>query len=222
MANRWLELERTLASKRGSTPRTLSSRPNRTRAYASSSTIPAGTYARAKRSEGNIEHMYVDTTGNVTVGVGHRLPDASATVGLAFLRNVDDTPATEQETKAEFAVVHGKPKGNPASFYTQFTKLHLAQSTIDGLLTKDLEQAVSGLKRDFPDYDSYPTGVREALIDMAFNLGNAGLVNGFPKFTGHIRNRAWKAAAAQSRRRELSKERNDEIEQLLNDAPPSG
>lgn len=204
--NRWLELEKRLATKR--TPRTL----------ALSSTIPIAAYDRARRTEGEIEHMYLDTNGRVHVGVGRLLPSADAAAKLAFLRNADAAPATEQEIKAEFGVVAGKEANKLASYYKQFTTLHLAKTTIDALLNGDLHTAVSGLQNDFADYDAYPGGVQEALIDMAFNLGNAKLMKEFPKFVGHIRNRDWKAAAKESHRRGIGDARNHEIAKLLNDA----
>ena len=218
MTNRWLELESTLQRKRGSIPTTLSLRPARRLAHARSTTIPPGAVDRAKRLEGSIDHLYVDTKGFVTVGVGRMLPDANAAAALAFVRNADNAPASAQEIKDEFAVVAGKPKGKLASFYKQFTKLHLAQSTIDALVTENLETVASGLKRDFPDYDTYPEGVREALIDMAFNLGNAGLINKFPTFVGHIKKKDFRAAAKESHRRDVRESRNDEIKKLLTDA----
>ena len=88
MANRWLELERSLESKK---------RVVGTWVYAHSTTTPAGALARAKRTEGNLDHLYLDTAGYVTVGVGHMLPAADAAATLAFLRNADDAAASAQE-----------------------------------------------------------------------------------------------------------------------------
>jgi GH24 family phage-related lysozyme (muramidase) len=209
MANRWLELERSLESKQHVIG---------TWVYAHSSTIPAGALARAKRTEGNLDHLYLDTAGYVTVGVGHMLPVADAAAKLAFRRDADDAPASAQEIKDEFAAVAAEPKGKLASYYKQVTKLHLAQTAIDELLTADLERVIGGVKGDFPDYDAYPEGVREAIIDMAFNLGNAGLVGKFPKFVALIRKKDWKAAAKESHRQGIAEWRNEEIKQLLNDA----
>ena len=218
MPNRFLELERALQTKRGARPQALQARPIRQWSMARSTTIPGSALARTKRLEGSIPHMYLDTVGAVTVGVGRMLPDAGAAAGLAFLRNLDDTAAGEQEIKDEFAVVHGKEKGKVASFYKQFTALHLADATIDALLTSDLETVVTGLMGKFADYDTHPVGVQEALVDMAFNLGLSGLMNKFPKFVGHINAKDYKAAAGESKRGGVSDARNEEIKKLLTDA----
>src|SRR3954454_19532320 len=39
--------------------------------------------------ENKIEHMYVDTTAHVTVGIGHQIPNAQAAAGLPFVHAND-------------------------------------------------------------------------------------------------------------------------------------
>ena len=218
MPNRFLELERALQTKRSAQPQAPPARPIRQWSLARSTTIPGSALERTKRLEGSIPYLYLDTVGAVTVGVGRMLPDADAAARLAFLRNLDDSGAGEQEIKDEYAVIHGKEKGHVASWYKQFTALHLADATIDSLLTADLETVVTGLKGKLADYDTYPVGVQEALVDMAFNLGLSGLMNKFPKFIEHIKAKAYKAAADESRRGGVSDARNEEIKKLLTDA----
>jgi GH24 family phage-related lysozyme (muramidase) len=216
--NRFLELEKTLVAKRAAPrPLTLSSSFGRW-TFARSASLPAGTIARTKRLEGSIEHMYLDTRGNVTVGVGRMLPTADAAAKLAFVRNSDGKPASAQEIKDEFALVKSKEKAKSASWYKQFTALHLTETTIDALLTENLDGVEKGLKDLFPAYDAYPEAAREALIDMAFNLGLTGLKEKFPKFVGHVTNKEWASAAAQSKRGGISDGRNEEIRKLLLDA----
>ncbi len=65
---------------------------------------------KLKEFEGNYSYMYLDTTGNVTVGVGEMLPNAAAAQKFAFVRRADATakppvlpgPATADEIKADF------------------------------------------------------------------------------------------------------------------------
>lgn len=219
MPNRFLELEKTLNSKRGAShARVLSAAAYAPWSLARSTAIPGSAVERTKNFEGSINHMYLDTVGAVTVGVGRMLPDAEAAAKLTFLRGTEKLAASTQEIKDEFVVVHGKEKGKVASFYKQFTKLHLTDATIDALLTEDLERVVNGLIGKLPDYGTYPEKVKEALVDMAFNLGLNGLMTKFPKFIGHIKKRDWKAAAGESRREGISGARNDAIKKLLSDA----
>lgn len=102
-----------------------------------------------------------------------------------------------------------------ARSYRQFTKLELDEDTIHTLLDRRISQFEDGLRRDFPEYDNYPDAARLSLMDMAFNLGNAGLVNKFPSFTRAARRQDWVGCAAECNRPQLSDERNDEIRQLL-------
>jgi GH24 family phage-related lysozyme (muramidase) len=218
MANRLLELERALQSKRGLKATALMNRPFTRLAYARSVTLPAGTLERTKRFEGSIEHMYLDTVGAVTVGVGRMLPDAAAAAKLPFVRNADGAAASTQEMTDEYKAIKAKEAGKLASFYKGSTTLHLTADAIDALLTEDLGNVVSGLQSKFPDYADYPAGVQGALIDMAFNLGLTGLMKKFPKFVGLINKKDFKGAAGESRRGGISEDRNKEIAGLLSAA----
>jgi len=65
------------------------------------------------------------------------------------------------------------------------------------LLEKDLDVALDGVNRLFPDYNSYPENTRLALLDMCFNLGYTGL-SGFIITIDLIKKRRFKDAAQQA------------------------
>src|SRR5579863_2584618 len=71
--------------------------------------------AKLEWFEGSIPWMYLDTRGNVTVGVGLLVPDAAAAQKLPFV--FEGRAATAAETATEYARVHGMPMGRPAPFY---------------------------------------------------------------------------------------------------------
>ena len=52
-------------------------------------------------------------------------------------------------------------------------------------------------------------------MDMAFNLGNKGLVSKFPSFTRAAREKNWAKCAEECRRNGISKARNDEVRHLF-------
>ena len=52
--------------------------------------------------EGSIPFMYVDSTGNVTVGVGNMLPNAAAAQKLAFQRRLDARPGDRRGDPCRF------------------------------------------------------------------------------------------------------------------------
>jgi GH24 family phage-related lysozyme (muramidase) len=177
--------------------------------------IPGTALARTKQFEGSVNHMYLDSVGAVTIGVGRMLPDSAAAAELDLVRNGDDAPAGAQEKIDEFATVLGKTRGKLASYYKQYTTLHLIEATIDALLTEDLTRFVGRLAARLPEYDSYPVSVQEALLDMVFNLGETGLMDKFPKFIAAIQRKDWKAAADQCNRVGIAGSRNDETRRLL-------
>ena len=57
---------------------------------------------KIKIQEGCIEHMYLDTRGFVTIGVGKLLSRESEAADLAFIREDSSTAASKQEISDEY------------------------------------------------------------------------------------------------------------------------
>ena len=168
-----------------------------------------------KRGEGCISHMYLDTVGKVTVGVGNMLPTAESAIELPFICRDTGVAATNEETRAEFNSIASKDPAKLASSYKKFTKLDLADDSIDDLLDQRIAEFESGLRKNFPLYDTYPDAAKRGLMDMAFNLGNSGLVNKFPSFTKAAREEDWTVCAQECQRTGISDERNEEVRKLF-------
>jgi GH24 family phage-related lysozyme (muramidase) len=168
-----------------------------------------------KHGEGSISHMYLDTVGKVTVGVGNMLPDADAAAQLPFYFRDTGTPASETEIREEFDRIEQEEPARLASWYKQHTRLDLSDEAIDQLLDGRIDDFEAGLLRDFNDYDAFPEAAKIGLMDMAFNLGNSGLVNKFPSFTRAARAMDWETCAAECRRRDVSDARNEEARGLF-------
>lgn len=171
-----------------------------------------------KRGEGCITHMYLDTVGKVTVGVGNMLPNSEAATELPFIVRDSGDVATDNEIITDFESVSDQEKEKLATSYKQFTKLDLPDNAIDELLDKRIANFESGLQRDFPDYDEYPEEVKLGLMDMAFNLGNSGLVNKFPTFTRAAREHDWEGCANECHRKDIADSRNQEVADLFSSA----
>ena len=54
-----------------------------------------------KVSEGSIPHMYLDTVGKVTIGVGNMLPTVASAKKLAFVNRITKKKATDKEIDAD-------------------------------------------------------------------------------------------------------------------------
>jgi len=168
-----------------------------------------------KRGEGCIPHMYLDTVGKVTIAVGNMLPNADAAVALQFIHRETENLASESDIRDEFDIMQAQVPAKLASSYKQYTKLDLSDEFIDQLLEKRLDEFELGLQRDFDDYSAFPNEAKLALMDMAFNLGNSGLINKFPTFTRAVRAQDWQACAAECRRTGISSDRNHETKELF-------
>lgn len=164
--------------------------------------------------EGCIPHMYQDTKGYVTVGVGHMMPNATAAQKLNFVTS-EGKKASAEEIKTDYDAVKAHTKGLKASAYKSKTKLTIKQADIDALTNKHIVSFESELKRIYTDFDKYPSEVRLALFDMIFNLGMTKLKNNWPTFNGAIKAKDWKKAAENSNRVGIQATRNKYVKDLL-------
>jgi|KBSSwiStaDraftv2_1062776.scaffolds.fasta_scaffold00267_43 GH24 family phage-related lysozyme (muramidase) len=162
------------------------------------------------RFEGSVPHMYRDTLGYVTVGVGNLVHDGLHAASLPFLTD-GDRRATAKEIGDDFLRVIALAKGMAASQYRAPRPPHvsLSQESIDELLRARLDlEFLPGIHRLLPDFDSYPAPAQSALVDIAFNCGVSGLST-FHHLLDACRNRQWAAAAELCHRKTSRAERNE-------------
>ncbi len=162
--------------------------------------------AKLEEFEGSIPWMYRDTEGNVTVGIGLLLATPAAALRLPF--QLASVPATPEAIQAEYARVDALPMGRPALFYRGKDKPELAKSEIDSLLLAVLLGFEGDLRAAIPTYDALPDTVKMALLDMAYNLGPAGLLHGYPRLLKAVAAGDWATAAANCERRGPGAARN--------------
>lgn len=162
--------------------------------------------AKLKVFEGCVPWMYRDTAGNVTVGVGTMLPTPQAAAALPF--QVAGAAAETSAIAAEFHRVAALPAGHLPAFYGQSGSPHLTMNGIDDLLRSVLVGFDTDLQQRLPHYDLLPDRAKLALLDMAYNLGVAGLLHGYPRLIAAVAARNWPAAAADCLRHGISSERN--------------
>jgi len=162
--------------------------------------------AQLKLFEGCVPWMYLDTAGKVTVGVGLMLPTAGAACALAF--STPHGAATPEEIAGDFNRVLALPRGKLSAFYRAPTSPELPQPVIDSELLSVLTGFESTLRAQLPGYDSFPDPIKVALLDMAYNLGPAGLIDGYPHLIHDVEIGAWAQAANTCQRRGPSPARN--------------
>ncbi len=151
--------------------------------------------------------MYHDSVGKVTVGVGLMLPNAAAACALPF-QTVEGAAATAPQIAAEFVRVEALTMGKLPSFYRTGESLELPEAVMDEKLSAVLTGFEATLRERLTGYDKLPDGVKMALLDMAYNLGPAGLLEGYPRMIHAVETGAWAAAAAQCAREGINAARN--------------
>lgn len=171
-----------------------------------------------KQNEGSIPYMYLDTRGNVTVGVGQLLSTVEDAQQLPFVQRATQASATADEIATDFNNVSGQKAGQVAQAYKQYTQLELTDEAIDNLLNQRIAEFQDGLQGAYQGFDGYPDSVQEALFDMSFNLGLSGLVNKFPKLRQAAEAGNWQVCAQECERRGISDERNLATKELFEQA----
>lgn len=174
--------------------------------------------------EGSIPWPYLDTRGNVTVGVGAMIPDAARFASLPFAHDSTHTPAEDAEKSAAWSALkaHGFGPSVGAPSFRAVTDLRLDDDAVRGLLSEHIEQVHGQLAgfyaraRGFStDFDDFAPSLQLALFDMAFNLGFTKLTTSYPTFNDALRRGDWATAAAQSHRNGIPEGRNAYVLGLL-------
>lgn len=186
---------------------------------------------RLKGFEGYADHLYLDTEGKITVGVGLMYGSAEALVAshITFRHKVSGKIASATEVKEEYRRVSKLAKGRSVSFYRNHGLLSADGSDLQGRLVRRLSVAftdamyfyntgkpVSGVK--FEHFTDLPTNVQLALMDMAFNLGRSKLCK-FQKLRALLKQGDWTNAAKESHRRGIQSSRNEAIYSWIANQP---
>lgn len=154
--------------------------------------------------EGAIPFIYLDTLGNPTCGVGVLLTKAS---DVERFRWSDMDQARQDYSNAKVLNASGMFGVKwPAWRYAALNHARMQDPT-EGLSDR-LSQLEGTLERQWYGFNGLPEGVKTAVLDMAYNLGVAGLLKGFPKMVAALGVHSWSTAASQSHRKGISDARN--------------
>lgn len=173
-------------------------------------------------SEGNFPHMYLDTVGLVTVGIGNMLPLMQSAQALPFVRRASQERASAGDIATDYRSVSAAEKGRRASAYRALTQLDLPADEISALFNRRVDEFVVQLERIYPGYTSFPDGAQLGILDMVFNLGAGALAHKWPKFSAAVRAGDWSAASIASHRPKSHDARNKAVLDLFLSAARSG
>ena len=171
--------------------------------------------------EGFAQHMYLDVKGNVTVGIGHLIPDAEAATRLNFHHRetngeVDDkhkrkgkVDAMHKRNSYNLVLYSGITNGSPMAF-KDVTHIDLDPVVIGDIFRNDVKQFIHELKAKFPDFETYPASAQLGMLDLIYNMGRKKFFGGFPVFRMALEFRNWIKVAEESHRlEEINGEHNE-------------
>lgn len=180
---------------------------------------------KLKEYEGKLNHLYLDSLGKVTVGIGHLVANRTAMGPIPMFKTkngVATQAATTQEKMNEYDTIAKLSKGYKASWYGKHTTLIMKEADIKNLLEKHIGSFYKELttiyqkSKGYPDdFDNLPKNVQIALFDMIFNLGANKIVNVFQSFDTAFKAGDWSKAAQESNRPQLSSARNSYVKNLF-------
>lgn len=156
--------------------------------------------------EGVVPHLYVDTRGHVTCGVGFLIPDENALERYPWHPSV----AT---ARADYHELQTMPAGKLPIFYRRVTCARLLEADmrrIFDLKIAEFRRAIGVRWR----LENQPECVQIALVDMAYTLGAAGLGK-YANMYRAIMARDWSTAAHECDRRGVGDSRNHATGKLI-------
>ncbi len=179
---------------------------------------------KLEQYEGRLDHLYLDSKGKVTVGIGHLISSSAAMASVTMYRKEEKATkvATFEQKKKEYETISKQKKGYRASWYKNHTALFMKPSDIEAQRDVHLKSFYTELTNIYrkgngyaSNFDDLPEDAQVALFDMIFNLGATKLDKTFPSFNKAIKGDDWKKAAKESNRPDVSKSRNDFVKELF-------
>jgi GH24 family phage-related lysozyme (muramidase) len=150
--------------------------------------------------EGSVSHMYLCTSGKVTIGIGLMLEDVDEAKKLEFIRKSDGKDATKPEIEEEYKKIKGLEKGQGMSFYNDRTNLLGKKESLDREFERRLKLAENDARKFFPGFDKLPQNAQFVLIDLAFNIGGTKFVKSkWPCLYKALEERNWRRAAKETK-----------------------
>jgi GH24 family phage-related lysozyme (muramidase) len=179
--------------------------------------------------EGFVSHMYKDTEGKVTIGIGTNLTDNGGAegairmlLGKTLVKKTKElaTPRQiEQDYNRVLALNLRTSDDKPAAAraYARHTKIILSRAGARELAEDFARQEIATVVRGglYPDFETTPAKAQMGLMDIVYNVGYARFTNQFDNFQIAYNRRDWRTAGIETFRSEISSERNGVVLKLF-------
>lgn len=185
--------------------------------------------------EGTIQHPYLDTEGEVTVGIGHLVKTRQDMVPLNFVYRQPPAPPLpqkpgEKEKKEEWKRVKDllprikktmlqKDERFPRAENTIFSTSNfiLEKHEITTLFISDFTVRLKEIRKIFKRFDKFPDPAKLGIIDLYYNVGS-GTFRDFIKFKNAVLNEDWQTAGKESVGKRPNQDRINRSIQLFEEA----
>lgn len=151
--------------------------------------------------EGIVRHLYLDSVGKITCGVGFMLPDEAACARMQWTPNVQEAIADFRRLKEE----HGPFEKFAAAHYRPMVRAALAEDFMRQEFARRMADMAKLVGTAF--VNAMPLPARVAYLDLCYNLGVGG-VSKFHHLNNAIAARDWLEASRQCHRQGVSEKRN--------------
>lgn len=134
--------------------------------------------------------------------------------------------ATPDEVRKAFDIIERQKsgKGITADSFDpgereDLPNIRIRRDDINAILIKDLHSHVREVRKMFPNFHELPPQAQMSILDMHFNMGGTKFTRQrWPEFFKAINAGDWAGAATESSRKDVGKDRNDALRNMLEEA----
>ena len=155
-----------------------------------------------------MNHMYRDSLGNVTTGIGCLIDPRHHATDFAWYRS-DGAVASRAEVHAEWDRV--KNRTGPA-------QLHTTQDEINRVFDARAGRFEGNLRAIFTDWPRYPGDAQMGMLVHAWACGTGKLRSTWHNYTAACHARDWETAAREAPWRTIRTCRRDAIQRMFRNA----
>lgn len=141
--------------------------------------------------EGVVPHLYVDSRGHMTCGVGFLVPNEAALDAYPWHPSI----AT---ARADWRVLRSMPPGHTPGYYRRAACARLTDADVRRIFDVKVAEFRAAIDKRWR-LATQPECVQIALVDMAYALGAGGLAE-YRRMYAAVMRRDWPAAAAECKR----------------------
>ena len=162
-----------------------------------------------KHHEGIKPNPYLDTNGNLTIGIGNNVSKLENFVALNLIDVKDGHALSSTEKESLYSQMMADV--NAQTFLEKnYSQYQVPAAEIENKFNQQLTQSYHELERKFTDFNTLPVPVQQALLDMQFNMGNYKFSEQkWHQLFSAVNNKDWKKAATESHRLHIQQSRQD-------------